>query len=369
MVDGAGEAGVEAKVGSNYGAVIEIASVPDAIEWQATHAEKAGSSGTGKIVRALKAVLDTETAVGGRMVNWHGLTLKDAMPLRIHGGLHNLVLTGEDDRLARVYAGQITDQGTIDKLVCELVETYDHQLLPWLDGPPQTNEAGRSASIMAALLWLSGQVGPRFEMNEIGSSAGVNTMMERYRYDLGGVSVGPATSPMRIEPEWQGPPPPDNSVEIAAIRGCDQAPVDLTDPEAAMRLKSYVWPEATARMGRIDAAIELANQKKPDVVSLDAAEFVKEMLAQEQEQGVTRVLYHSIVWQYLPDETQARIEQAMAAAGAAATPDKPLAWVSLETNRETFRHELHVRFWPGGGEPVLLGEAHPHGAWVKWEGA
>jgi hypothetical protein len=27
-----------------------------------------------------------------------------------------------------------------------------------------------------------------------------------------------------------------------------------------------------------------------------------------------------------------------------------------------------VRYWPGGAEPVKLAEAHPHGAWVKWEG-
>ena len=44
------------------------------------------------------------------------------------------------------------------------------------------------------------------------------------------------------------------------------------------------------------------------------------------------------------------------------------ARVRLETNRETFRHELSVRYWPGGEEPVLLSEAHPHGAWIAWRG-
>ena len=50
-----------------------------------------------------------------------------------------------------------------------------------------------------------------------------------------------------------------------------------------------------------------------------------------------------------------------------------LAWVRLETNRATFRHELTVRHWPDGagqaaGAPVLLGTAHAHGAWVEWFG-
>jgi hypothetical protein len=53
-------------------------------------------------------------------------------------------------------------------------------------------------------------------------------------------------------------------------------------------------------------------------------------------------------------------------AGAKATADKPFAWIRLETNRVTFRHELTVKYWPGGGEWTRLAEAHPHGAWVEW---
>src|SRR3546814_18725731 len=91
---------------------------------------------------------------------------------------------------------------------------------------------------MAALMWLSGRLGPRFELNELGASAGVNTMMERYRYDLGGVRAGPRDSPMLIRPEWRGNPPPDNEVSITSIQGCDVAPIDLADREAALTLKT-----------------------------------------------------------------------------------------------------------------------------------
>lgn len=344
----------------------------EAIDWQAQHAEENGAPCTARLIRAIPAVAQSETATGRRVANWEGITLKDAMPLRFTGGLHHLVLTGEDSRLERVYAGQITDQDTITRLVCELVETFDTQLLPWLDGPPQTNEAGRSASIMAGLLWLSGKIGPRFELNELGASAGVNTMMERYRYDLGGVTVGPANSPMQIAPEWRGGPPPDNAVEIVAIRGCDQATIDLSDPAAAIKLKSYVWPDATVRMARIDAAITLASEKAPDLVQQDAAEFVEHFLSLEHLQGVARTMFHSIMWQYMPAETQAAITRNFENAAALATTEKPFAWVALETDPATFRHELKVRYWNGSkqdGETHLLSFAHPHGAWVEWIGA
>jgi hypothetical protein len=350
-------------------AVMEIADVGEAIQWQAEHAARAMAPCTGRVVMALKAVLETDTEVARRMRNWPGLTLEAAMPLRIAGGFHHLYLTGDAPELGPVYAGEVADQAHVDAIVTALAGKFDARLAPWLDGPPQTNEAGRSASIMGGLLWLSQVLGPRFELNEIGASAGVNTMMERYFYDLGGTTVGPADSPMRIVPEWRGPPPPAGAVEIVNIRGCDVTPVDLSDPEQALRLKAYVWAEVTERIGRIDAAIRLAGEKRPELVAQDAGDFVLEMLARPQQPGVSRVLYHSVMWQYLPPATRDLIRDAMAAAGEQATAEKPLAWVRLETNRQTFAHELSVKYWPGGdGEWTLLSNAHPHGAWVEWLG-
>ena len=82
---------------------------------------------------------------------------------------------------------------------------------------------------------------------------------------------------------------------------------------------------------------------------------------------------HSVVWQYVPEHQREKVTEAIEAAGARATQDAPLAWISLEANRDTHRHELSVRYWPnneGDGEGwQRLGVAHPHGAWVEWEAA
>jgi hypothetical protein len=343
-----------------------ITDVREAIAWQADHAEKAAAPCTARVVRAQLAILETGTELARRIIEWPGLSLEDALPLRVAAGFHWLVLSGADCRLEPVYGGELTDQAAVDALVAAIAIEWDGNLVPWLDHPPQTNEAGRSASFMAALLWLSQRLGPKFEMNEIGASAGVNTMIDRYHYELGGVTAGPADSPMRIRPEWRGPPPPAGEVEIVSIRGCDVAPVDLTDPAEALRLKAYVWPDAHERMGRIEAAARLAAEKPPLLERKDAGSLVEERLEARQENGVTRVLYHSVMWQYLPETTRRSITTAMEQAGTRATAEKPLAWMRLETNRETFRHELTVRFWPDGAEPVMLAEAHPHGAWVEW---
>lgn len=345
-----------------------------AINWQARHAAENGAECTARVIRSLPKVRESDTLLGRRMANWAGLTLKDAMPLRVTGGLHHLALTGQDERLVPVYAGDICDQDEIDAIVLDMVARHDEDLAPWLDGPPQTNEAGRSASIMAGLLWLAERVAPRFELFELGASAGVNTMLDRYFFRLGQTAIGPSGSPMRIAPEWRGtgsPPQPSQDFEIVSARGCDVAPINLADPVSALRLKAYVWPDAPTRLERIDAAIELAGASPPDLVKMDAGAFVADMLAKPQAKGTTRAMFHSIMWQYMPSDTQNEITSAFVEAGSRARPETPLAWVSLETDPATFRHELKVRYWIGGqqdGRTTLLAHAHPHGAWVEWMG-
>jgi hypothetical protein len=340
--------------------------VAEGIRVQAEHCRRNDAPITARVVEAQLALMAGDTQCGQRIAHWPGLPLEDAMPLRLAGGFHHLLLTGDDDRLTPVYRGEITDQAEVDAIVCAVTADHDARLLPWLDGPPQTNEAGRSASFMAGLLWLADKVTPRFELNELGASAGINTMMDRYRYDLGGVTAGPANSPMQIKPDWRGAAPPQADVEIGGISGCDQDPVNLSDPEAALRVKSYVWPENSERLKRMDAAIALAAEKRPDVVKADARDWVLQRLSAPQADGVTRVINHSIVWQYIPESRRQAIGEAIEGAGEHATPARPLAWMMLETNRATFKHELSVRYWPGPHHWHLLAEAQAHGSWVEW---
>jgi hypothetical protein len=347
---------------------METRSIAEGIAWQAEHSERNDAPVTARVIRGMLALIGDDTATGRRMRDWQRLLLEDAMPLRLAGGFHYLHLTGADDRIGAIYDGGVTDQAEIDAILVAVTRDHDAALLPWFDGPPQTNEAGRSAGIVAGLLWLAAQGSTRFELNEIGASAGANTMIERYRYDLVGVQAGPADSPLTIRPEWRGPPPPDVPFAIESIAGCDLSPIDLADPAAAMRLRSYVWPENQVRLDRLDKVIAFARERRPDVVKAGAGDWVAEQLARPRAEGVTRVLYHSIVWQYLPVATRDRIELAMAEAGARATPERPLAWIQLETNRETFRHELRVRCWPAHPGWALLGQAQAHGAWVEWYG-
>ncbi|MGH6786495.1 MAG: DUF2332 domain-containing protein [Novosphingobium sp.] len=341
--------------------------VVTAFDNQVAYCTAAGATVTARVVAALRNLLarGEPGALLDTVRGWEGAPLGDALPLRVAGGIHSLHLKRAEPELARIYADE---QGIDDAaIVAAAIRSHEAELLPWLDGPPQTNEAGRSANFIAAMLWLAEQgLPPRFECLEIGSSAGINLMLDRYHYDLAGAQVGPEPGAMRFEPKWKGNPPPQRAIEIASTRGCDVAPVDLTDPAQALRLKAYIWPEHTVRFERMDAAIAEATRSPPDLVRMNAADFIEAELTKPQSSGVTRVLMHSIVWQYVPADQQARVAAAMEAAGARATPERPLAWIALEANRVLHLHELVVRYWPSGAEPQLLARAHPHGASIDW---
>lgn len=317
-----------------------------------------------RICGALARGLTRDSEVGRRMLDWPGEPTRDALPLRFMGGLHSLVLAGADEELADLYAGKITDPAEVEAALNRILVRNDAALLPWLDGPPQTNEAGRSAALMTGLLEIARRHGPKIEILEIGSSAGLNLLIDRYRFDLGGVTVGPADAPVTIKPEWRGPPPPDVPVDIVGVRGCDVAPMDAADPAVGARLAAYVWPEAVERVARLKGAIAMVREKPVRLDHADAADWVEARLAEPQPEGVTRVLMHSVVWQYLPADGAERIKAAMAAAAARATPACPLAWVIQEPDRAVAQQFARVRSWPGDGAWQAVATVHAHGAWV-----
>ena len=339
-----------------------------AFRWQAAFARKSASPVTALLCDALAAVLDRSTALGARVLDWPGEPIRDALSLRVTGGLHALVRAGRAPALVPIFAGTVRDPAAIAAAVMETVAASDGELVGWLAGPPQTNEAGRSAVLMAGLLALATRFDVVFDLIEIGSSAGLNLLIDRYRFDLGGVAIGPGDAPLRFAPDWRGTPPPAPQVRIGSVRGVDVAPIDLADPAQAERLTAYVWPDQHDRLDRLARAIALALVHPPTLDRGDAADWVEARLAEPTRAGTGRVLMHSVVWQYLPPEGRARIETAMAAAGSRAAPDRPLGWLAYEGERNLDRHGLVLRCWPGDGMPRRLASAHPHGAWIEWLG-
>lgn len=347
------------------------AAVREGFAWQAAISARAGAPFTGRIAGLIGERLDRSSALGRRILDWPGEAshIGDAVPLRLIGGLHALVRSGAAPDLAAVYPPNAApdDDDRLWRLIDDALHAQGAGLAPWLDGPPQTNEVGRSGPLMAALLVLADRFDLPFRLFELGASAALNSRLDRYAYDLGGVGAGDPASAVRIAPRWTGAPPPSAKVEIVGRRAVDRAPLDPADPATRDRLAANVWADQRDRLARLEAALDLAAAHPLTVERGDAAEWLETVLSPEPEPGVCRVVMHTIAFQYFGAEAQERIRRHLAALGARATKAAPLAWVSFEaaSGGDERRPELVLTVWPGW-EATRLAVCQPHGAEIDW---
>lgn len=292
---------------------------------------------------------------------------QDLVPLRMTGAFHALALSGRHAALARCYppAAASFDATALAPLLRRLlVDEADH-FHAYLASAPQTNEVMRSAVLIGGYAAIAGRTGLPLALREIGASAGLNLLWDRFHYTLGDQRWGDDASPVRIASDWRGHAPAlPPQIAVADRRGNDLLPIDVRDDTAVLRLRSYVWPDQAARMARLQGALALARRERPVVDGGDAAAWVESQLAVPRPGAVT-VLAHSVVWQYLPPATRERIEAALAAAARRASDDAPLAWLRMEFYASGAPAELRLTLWPDGEERSLA-RAHPHGEWVEW---
>jgi hypothetical protein len=292
-----------------------------------------------------------------------------ALPLRLLGGLHRLVLDGRASALRRWYpstGGQWDAEAAWPDIALTASDYADH-LRAILDQPPQTNEVGRSAGLIGALLIVSSRFDLPIRLFEIGCSAGLNLRADHYRYHYPGGQWGPADSPVSIDDAWRGQLPPQTALRIVERHGYDIAPLDATSRDGELTLLSYVWPDQPARLDRLRGAISIARRVPATLHRRTANDAVAGL---DIAVGALTVLWHSIMWQYLSASEQESVLTEVDALGARARPDAPFAHVTLEPHRRTpdspLEFAVRVRSWPGG-DVRLLGVCSPHGPPVSWE--
>jgi hypothetical protein len=314
------------------------------------------------------AVDDLGADVRALFAPWDGREaqdlLVDAVALRFLGALHDLVLEGAADDLAAAFP-PTSDAGAAWRAVKRVARDDRPRLAAFMAHEPQTNEVLRSACLLPGFLTVAAASGLPLRCLELGASAGLNQLWSQFFYRLGDAGVwGDPASPVRLETQWRGPPPPLAApVAIAEVAGCDRKPVDLNDAAQRRRLAAYIWPDQAERLARLKAAIAMALAARVEVERADAAAWARERAAPEA--GVATVVYQSIFAQYLSAEEAVALRAAIEAHATRASAAAPLAWLRMEPAQSLADIELRLTLWPGG-EDRRLASVHPHGAWVEW---
>jgi hypothetical protein len=330
---------------------------------QAGWGERLGSPFQARLMNRAATALEQGGAIASLIGDWPGNPNADGLPLRFSGALHALVLAGDDRDLASVYPPHAADIDTVWRAVEAAMAARPRHFADYLAQAPQTNEVRRSALLLPGFVAIARETGLKLRLLEIGASAGLNQIWDRYRFRYGEKIWGDPASPVEMECEWRGALfDLGGPVPVVSRAACDRAPIDIADPAHRARLRAYIWPDQPERLARLDAALELALAADVRVEQADAADWLEAKLA-EPAPGAITVMYHSVVWQYLLAETQARIGAFLDAAAR----NRPLAWLALEYVGPDY--ELRLAFWPGGGRKTrkILATTHPHGAWIDWQ--
>jgi hypothetical protein len=200
---------------------------------------------------------------------------------------------------------------------------------------------------------------------EVGPSAGLNLLWDRYRYDYGeGLLWGDPNSELLLDTDRRGSVPlprlPD-SVEVVWRVGIDLNPVDVSDDDQVLWLRALIFPEHIERHAQLDAAIRIARAEPPRLVEGDASERLPELL-EEVPDDATLVVFATHALYQLPHERLVRLLKSLQSEGER----RVLFFLSMEgTARQ--RSELFLTRYAGGArEATKLADCNPHGQWLEW---
>ena len=241
----------------------------------------------------------------------------------------------------------------------------------------QTNEVGRCAASLPALATVAAWTRSPLAIVEVGTSAGLNLLLDRYRYVFGpGHEMGPDDSDVVLQPRIEGAaPPPMAMPEIVFRIGLDRQPEDVADDDAMRWLRACIWPEQQWRAELFDKAVHAARRDPPTIVRGDVFETLGDVLSQAPP-DTTLCILHTAFINYVPEPD--RFVDLVRQLGA----ERPLWWVSgeppglvpgLTSTAPAPARSGGIHFLYGvhpvgdaSHEAAVLARSGTHGAWLEW---
>ena len=270
-----------------------------------------------ELMRAMAADWESGGVVREICRGWEDAPRGSVVQLRLLAGLFRIVLTDRAPELVGFYSCLGGQEPAADAwpAVRDVLRAHVEELHEALEIAPQTNEVGRSAALLVAVFDAVRRSGlSKVRLLEPGASAGLNLLVDRFRFVDRGWSFGPRDSPVVIVDSVIGHVEPVR-FEVVERRGCDLFPVDPLSPQGRLRLRSFVWPFHVERHERLSGALRVAAREPVHVDAAPAGEWLDGQLTAGVPDDVLTVVWQSITQQYWPAAETARVRTAVSEAG------------------------------------------------------
>jgi hypothetical protein len=221
----------------------------------------------------------------------------------------------------------------------------------------QTNEVQRAWALLPGFLTLADE--RPLDLLELGPSAGLNLLWDRYAYRYSTGAWGSA--PLELTGIDRTPPPSEllrRRVSVARRRGVDRNPIDVTTDHGARLLEAFVWPDQRARFERLRRAIDVVRADPPQLIRGDYVDSLPALLA-DRLPGAQLVVFQTASTMYLDQAAMARLRAALHEAAR----QEPLVYLTGGPGDDGFHLELE-RYPDGRGDELAVFDFH--GEWLDW---
>jgi hypothetical protein len=218
----------------------------------------------------------------------------------------------------------------------------------------QTNEVRRCVALLPMVAMASFN---RFHLIDVGTSAGLNLGLDRYRYRYDGLEWGP-DSPLVLTAESRGVSPQLKDLVVLRRIGLDLNPIDPGDDDARRWIDALIWPEHVERRARLRTALELVSNLGVEFVAGDALTTLPGVLVDLPE-GEAAIVINSFTLIQFTAAERGRLEDICDDARST----RSVFRVSMEAIDK--RDDWAVLAVDDGSGPRRVGQAHPHGEWIE----
>jgi hypothetical protein len=283
------------------------------------------------------------------------------------GTVHYLLLKGKEHNLKEYYQSIVESPRGIEdsfahfKDFCQL---YREEIISILKSKlVQTNEVRRCAYLYPSFCFIYNKVKKPLSLIEIGTSAGLQLLWDKYCYSYGNNEVyGNKHSNVHITAEIKGDNIPSfllNSPPIASRVGLDLHINDLANSEDYLWLKSLIWPEHQERRELFENAANLFYKNPVKLIEGDGIALLADVVEQIPE-NTTICIFHTHVANQIPEDSKYELIEKIKIIGSKRDV--------FHLYNNMWDRKLHLDYFINGIEyNKKIGETDGHGRWFYWE--